>query len=416
MTDGDKTVLQCAWVYSPGNGPLLRNGAVAFTAGRILDVGGASEIKAAHPDGRVIDAGNALLMPGLINAHTHLELSGCSSLPAIGSFPDWIVSLPNRIGPARDFAAHTRGGIEQCLRFGVTTVGDISQQMHITRPILRASPLRAVSYGEVLGLSEMKRRYEELLPRALDGAEVTERLRVGLSPHSPYTIDLPSFRQCVAIARKEKLRLATHLAELPYEEEFLRAQSGPLRELYERLGRWSDPVETYRDGSPIEFAQAIGLLGVPALLAHVNYCADEGLGLLSRGRASVVYCPRTHRYFGHPPHRFREMLGRGVNVAIGTDSCASSPDLNLMDDLRLVHEIAPEMGVEKLLELVTLNAARALQLQHEVGMLALGYWADFTLFSASSQDPLAEVVESSAFPMEVWIGGCCVRGLGANGR
>src|SRR5207253_5134070 len=137
------------------------------------------------------------------------------------------------------------------------------------------------------------------------------------------------YRRCLAAAKYFGLTLATHLAETPHEEEFLASHAGPFRELWEFLGAWDEQVPTFA-GGPIRYAQSLGLLDYPTLLAHVNYCDDAELALLARGRASVVYCPRTHAFFGHPPHRWREMLSRGINVAIGTDSCASSPDLNLL--------------------------------------------------------------------------------------
>jgi aminodeoxyfutalosine deaminase len=147
------------------------------------------------------------------------------------------------------------------------------------------------------------------------------------------------------------------------------------------------------------------LLDYPTLLAHVNYCDDDELKLLSAGIASVVYCPRTHAYFGHPPHRWRVMLEAGINVAVGTDSTASSPDLNLLDDLRLLHQIAPETKVETLWEMATIRAARALQLDRHVGSLALGKSADFVLFPVTSQQPLTAILENHIIPSAVWIDG-----------
>src|SRR5205814_2099478 len=145
--------------------------------------------------------------------------------------------------------------------------------------------------------------------------------------------------------------------------------------LWNMLGLWADPVETFR-GSPIEFAKSVGVLDEPTLLAHVNYCDDAELATLSRGRASVVYCPRTHAYFGLPPHRWRDMLAAGINVALGTDSRASSPDLNLLDDLRLLHRLGPEVAPQTLWHLATLNAARALGVDACTGSLTPGKAAD----------------------------------------
>jgi cytosine/adenosine deaminase-related metal-dependent hydrolase len=201
----------------------------------------------------------------------------------------------------------------------------------------------------------------------------------------------------VQIARERGLPLSTHLAEIPEEREFLHSHAGPLQEMWERLGAWEDFPGTF-DGSPVAFAKSMGLLDYPTLLAHVNYCDDEDLALLARGKASVVYCPRTHRYFGHPPHRWREMLALGINVAVGTDSCASSPDLNLVDDLRLLHEIAPEVTVEELWQMATINAAQTIQSD-------VSHAAEFTIFSATSDEPLKEILETDREPVEVWIAG-----------
>jgi cytosine/adenosine deaminase-related metal-dependent hydrolase len=284
-------------------------------------------------------------------------------------------------------------------------VGDISQQMHVTRPILREAPLRAVSYGEVIGLGKRHARFEELLPLALDDSAASERLRVGLTPHSPYTVEPDDMRRCVDLARARQLPLATHLAETPYEREFLRDHAGPLRQMWERLGSWEDFPGTF-NGSAVAFAHSIGLLDYPeALLAHVNFCDDADLALLSHGNASIVYCPRTHRYFGHPPHPWREMLSRGINVAVGTDSCASSPDLNIVDDLRLLHEIAPEFPVEELWQMATTRAANAVAMADVVGSITRGKAADFAVFEVMTNDPLTEILARRRAPKQVWISG-----------
>src|SRR5207249_11276442 len=127
---------------------------------------------------------------------------------------------------------------------------------------------------------------------------------------------------CVQRARERALPLAMHLAETPDEAEFVRSHTGQLKEMWERLGSWEDFAGGF-DGTPTQFVKWLGLLDYPTLLAHVNYCSDEDLTILADSSASVVYCPRTHRYFGHPPHRWRDMIAREINVAIGTDSCAS---------------------------------------------------------------------------------------------
>jgi cytosine/adenosine deaminase-related metal-dependent hydrolase len=395
---------------APIDRPVIRHGAVAFADGIITDVGVAKQIIATHPDASVIDIGSGVLLPGLINAHTHLELSGCSRADAPASFVDWILSLPQRAGITRGLTLEqivpdsVRRGVEQCLKFGVTCVGDISQHSHLSRPVLRDSAIRCVSYGEVLGLAQRRHRFDELLPRALDVSCESDRLHIGLTAHAPYTVDLPCYQQCLSIVRERGLPFATHLAETPSEEQFLRDHSGPFQEMWSRLGFWSEPVETFC-GSPTDFAQAIGMLEYPTLLAHVNYCTDTELDVLARGNASVVYCPRTHAYFNHPPHRWREMLSRGINVAVGTDSCASSPNLNIVEELRLLRKIAPEVPAQTVWELATIRAARAIQMEKSIGSIMRGKAADLVAFPVTSDDPFEELLHETVLPSLVYVGG-----------
>ncbi len=402
-----KTLLKAAFVATMEHAPLLRDGAVVFDDTMIADVGAAKDLLPKHPDARVEDLGGAILLPGLINAHTHLELSDCVAGESAGMpFHEWIIRV-RATRTTNDPAEATRIGIAQCLKFGVTCVGDITQQIKIARQTIAHSPLRCVSYGETIGLAKLRSKFETLLRTAIDESDsrLSPRLTIGLSPHAPYTVDLDGYRECVAIARAHGLPLATHLAETPHEREFLEHHRGPFRDVWEQIGSWSDLVETFA-ASPIRFTQAIGLLDLPAaLLAHVNYCDDDELEILARGRASVVYCPRTHAYFSHPPHRWREMLSRGINVVVGTDSCASSPNPNLVDDLRLLHHLAPETSPNALWQMATLRAARAVGQANLVGSIAPGKAADFVTFKAMEDDPLRAILESDEVPESVWIAG-----------
>jgi len=401
-----KTLLQAAFLASMDQS-ITRDGAVVFSCQSIIDVGDSRTLRARHPDAAITDLGDSILLPGLVNAHAHLELSACD--PARGvcdsSFVDWIVGIRNRVKLDEGGVAESiEVGVNQCLKFGMTTVGDISQQMHLTRPLLKGGPLRVVSFGEVLGLAKRRHRFDELFPLAIDQTHSSERLRIGISPHAPYTVDLPGYRQVIEHSARQNVPLATHLAETPDEHTFLNNSTGAFQEMWERLGWWADVVPTF-DGSPVQFAQAVGLLDQPAVLAHVNYCDDDDLELLSRGRASVVYCPRTHAYFRHPPHRWRQMLARGVNVAVGTDSCASSPDLNLMDDLRLVRKLAPDMPAEEIWQMATTRAASALQMDRQVGSISPGKAADIVSFDVTTDWPLEELLQNDRTPAHLWIAG-----------
>jgi cytosine/adenosine deaminase-related metal-dependent hydrolase len=404
-------LLQSAWII-PIDGPPRRDSAIVYTD-RIVAIGDAREIRRAYPDAIAEDLGDACIFPGLINAHAHLELSQLVPGPSPKSFTDWLLRLAPVAGvanpPATSATKPTDIGIHQSLRSGVTTIGDITAQPALTRPALR-SILRVVSFGEVRAMAARKNLLEPRLAAAADHSLATDRLIPGISPHAPYSIDRHGYERCLDVARQNNLPLATHLAESPFEAEFLADQTGPFRELWDKIGGWEDSIPRF-NGGPIRFAHAIGLLDYPTLLAHVNYADDDELALLAKGRASVVYCPRTHAYFGHPPHRWPQMLPRNINVALGTDSTASSPDLNLLADLRLVHRQSPQTPPRILWEMVTIRAARALMLAHLAGSLTPGKSADLAVFPYSGNNPLAELLQSDMLPTRIWIAGKCASGV-----
>ena len=402
------TLLLADWI-APMDQPILRDAGIAFRDGIILSVGPAKQLQREHTGAAITRLPQTILLPGLVNAHVHLELSTHTPGESPRSFVDWLLKLIPRKPPSHDdlqtqTAAAVNEGINQCLRFGVTTVGDISRLCSITRPLLKNTPLRVISFGEVLAMAQRRGMLEERLATAADQADKTERLHIGISPHAPYSVEANGYRRCLEIARSRSMPLATHLAESADEAEFLASHSGPFRALWNELGAWDDQVPTFT-GGPIRFAQSLGLLDYPTVLAHVNYCDDDELALLSRGKASVVYCPRTHAYFGHPPHRWRDMLAASINVAVGTDSTASSPDLNLVDDLRLIHRIAPDVAPESLWELATVRAARALRIDQQVGSLTPGKAAEFFAFPTATAAPLLDLLEGNAVPTGVWSSG-----------
>lgn len=403
-----KVIVRAAWV-APMDGPPMRDAAIVIAGGRLIDVGDFGRLSAIHPDAQTIDRSDCTILPGLVNAHAHLELSefACGAPP--GRFVDWIARLVPRGQATLESVEESVSrsvpiGVAQCLRFGVTCVADISRHCAVSRPLLSGGPLRVVSYGEVQAMAQRRGLFDQRLATAIDPTFASDHLRVGLTPHAPYSVELDLYRKCVDLARSASLPLATHLAETPDEATFLASHSGPFRELWDLLGAWDEDVPRFA-GGPIRFARHIGLLDYPALLAHVNYCDGAELEILSRGRASIVYCPRTHAYFGHPPHRWRRMLASGINVAVGTDSCASSPDLNLVQDLRLLRKIAPDVPAIDLWSLATIRAARAIQMDNVIGSLAPGKAADFVLFGTRGNEPLSEILEQELAPQEVWIDG-----------
>jgi cytosine/adenosine deaminase-related metal-dependent hydrolase len=381
---------------------------VLFDRAGIIDIGSVGTLSRGAPDARLVNAGSSVILPGLINPHVHLELSGLTrpSHPD-GGLSGWLGDIVSQTSTsseelARNVASAVRMAVHECVRCGITTVGDISRQCQITRPLLQKGPLRVVSYGEVQAMGQRRSLLGKRLEVAADDTWRSSQLITGISPHAPYSVEADGYRKCLEVARSRAMPLATHLAESRDESSFLATHSGPLRELWNRIGGWDSEVPRF-EGGPIRLAKIVGLLDYPTLLAHVNYVEEGELRMLAQGRCSVVYTPRTHAYFGHPPHRWREMLAAGINVAIGTDSRASAPDLNLVEELRVLHRLAPQVQAQTLWELITVRAAAALGLGGSIGLISPGKSADFAVFPVDSADPLTAVLENNCRPVQVWI-------------
>ncbi|MEL7237445.1 MAG: amidohydrolase family protein, partial [Planctomycetota bacterium] len=309
-----------------GDRDVIENGGVMVDKGGIVAVDSATTLRHQH-GGAIEDLGEVLLTPGLVNAHTHLELSDRPRGERPASFGEWIGRLAGRRDEWKPESA-AEAGIAELLRFGVTCIGDISQFASVTRSLLAASSLRGVSYAEVLGLGKSQSQADEKLQAAIVADKQAGDIAFGITPHAPYTVNAGTLRQVAA--RRGSRPLAMHLAESPEEAQFVRETTGPLREIWERFDAWtSDAFEPF-DGSPVAWAAAAGLLETAPLLAHVNYLQRGDLDLLAKRSASVAYCPRTHAWFGHETHPMETLLHAGVNVCLATDSRATSPDLNVM--------------------------------------------------------------------------------------
>jgi cytosine/adenosine deaminase-related metal-dependent hydrolase len=405
----------------------IRNGAVVVRGERVVAVGPAADLLARYPSAACEDLGDVVLLPGLVNPHVHLELTHVPRPPVDGknpsaSFVDWLLGVmaaapPSGEAGAAAVAAATRAGVAQCLRFGVTTVGDITRHPAVTRGVLAESPLRAVSFGEVTAMGARRHLLEPRLAAALAASPNPARIVSAVSPHAPYSIELDGYKRCLAAAKAAEVPVATHLAESPDEAAFLSDHSGRFRRLWDVIGGWDERVPKAPLSPPLgafgwAFADSLLHDGPRVTLVHVNYLSDVEMSMLSvaaqsEGLLSVVYCPRTHAYFGHPPHRWREMLDNRVNVAVGTDSAASSADLNLVDDLRLLRQLAPDVPPTELWAMATTRAARALGMEQQVGAIAPHRLADMVAFPIGSagNDPLAEILDGGVTPAAVWIGG-----------
>ena len=326
-------------------------------------------------DGPVIDLPDQLALPPLVNAHAHLDLTDIRDLPFDGSFARWVGAVRVRRAKAPEaVAAVVREGVMRSVAGGTGFIGDIAGDFGLLAlDALRASArefgLQGVSYVEVFGIGAASHRGVDFLGRLRGRTdEIRDGIRLGVSPHAPYSCDDAVY----AAAAQLGLPTSTHLSETTDEALFTREGSGPFADLLKSFGTWTPDLRGWAR-SPVERVQPL-LRGTGAQLVHLNYLSDADLALLVRDagadRACVpVYCPRASEYFRHPepgqaPHRYRELLAAGVPVALGTDSAivlGDAPTISVLDDMRLLWR---RDGTDpmQLLAMATVHGARALGL------------------------------------------------------
>ncbi len=388
----DTLAVRAAWIL-PASSPPVADGAIVVRDGRILWVGPASRCPAP-----ATDIGDAAIVPGLVNAHTHLEFSGLER--PLGdrddSFADWIravVACRNSMLNAKPDAAPLSRrdvllrGIDELGATGTSVAGEIATSPVTVADYQTASPTApdqppsnvAISpFFEILGdgpedndrWADAVRFVAEWNRGTGESGRNIAKTRAGLSPHAPYSVRPRLFAAAIQHAVQHELPLAMHLAETREERELLERGTGPLVELLRDLGTW-DPA-TARQMS-IEHCIA-GIAQAPrALLVHGNYLTSGEMDQVARHpNLSVVYCPRTHGYFRHDPYPLASLRRRNVRVCVGTDSRASNPDLSLWKELQFVAARFPELDANEILAMGTCLAAEAIGVADELGSLQTG--------------------------------------------
>ena len=360
----------------PIEGPPVAEGAVLVDArGRIAAAGPAALVPT-PPDASVERLDDAVLLPGLINTHTHLELTGLEAGVEAADFAGWIGDLIVRKArrPAAEVRAAARRGIQEGWATGVTTVADTGDSGAVIAA-LAALGGSGIAYHEVFGPhpAQVEDAFRGWVARLEDlGRFAGGRVTLGGSPHAPYSVSGPLYARVARHAEEERLPLAVHLAESREESALLAGRGGAFAE------RWKQrdiPLPVGPGFTPVEWLDRHAVLGPRTLCIHVVQASDSDLDTLARRGAAVAHCPRSNRRHGHGPAPLAAMRQRGIRVGVGTDSVASVSPLDLFAEARAAGDIAG-LSAGEMLALVTLDAARALGLADEVGSLVPGKWAD----------------------------------------
>lgn len=363
--------------------PAIENGAIRVSGRQISFVGPFEA--SGHPIGEeVVDLGDAIVLPGLVNAHCHLDYTDMAGqIPPARSFTDWIKAITTAKSGLiyADFARAWLHGARMLERTGTTTVADIESVPELLPEVWEATPLRVHSFLEMTGVRS-RRAPAVILRESVEKIQSLShpRSRAGLSPHAPYSTVPELLRLNAAAARESSWRMAIHVAESSLEYEMFCHGRG---EMFDWLQRNQRDMSDCGLGSPVAHLARHGCLGEHLLAIHVNYLAPGDAALLGRNQVSVVHCPRSHSFFRHQSFPLEELVAHGVNVCLGTDSLATvakvrgqSMELNMFTEMRTFAGVQPSIPPETILAMATINGARALGLQGRAGELSTGALAD----------------------------------------
>ena len=361
------------WILPIGEAP-IRDGWIAVDRGRIVALGHRAPADGA-PE---VDLGEVVVLPGLVNAHTHLELSYLrDEVPPSGAFISWVrgVIAARRHGPdpqAPVVLAAIDEAIDEVVASGTAIVGDISNTLTTFGPLVR-SPLAAVVFYEIIRFNAPDPdAVVEHACRAIEALAPTERVHASLAAHAPYSVAPLVFRSIRRVVDRDPFApCSVHLSESIEEVEFIRSGGGPWRALLEELGSW-DATWVPPGGTPVQFLDDSGFLDGRVLAVHGVQMTNTDLQRLVARGTPLVTCPRSNGHTGAGAPPIEDFYRSGVRVAIGTDSLASAPDLNLFAELATMRALAPGVPAAALLDSATRQGARALAFDGDYGTIEPG--------------------------------------------
>lgn len=389
------------WVL-PITEPAIENGSVSVENGRITYVGARRE------SGQSIELGDSILMPGLVNAHCHLELTAMRGFLEDLDFRRWILRLTGAkraAMTAESLLDSARAGLEEGITAGITTYADTCDS-GVVIDAMREYGVRGIMYQELFGpdpsqcaasIGDYSAKLERLRGKTSD------LVRVGISPHAPYTVSDDLFRASAALAARENLPMAIHVAESEVESQLVGEGKGAFADGLRGRGI----QVTRRAATPVQLLGKLGVLDQRPLLIHCIRVDGEDLDLIASKKARVAHCPISNAKLGHGIAPLLETLAAGIDVGIGSDSMASNNRMNLLEESRATllmqrarvgtHEA---LSAADVLELATMGGACALGLASEIGSLEPGKSADLAAFEIGPATPTYDPAVAAVFSID----------------
>ena len=378
----------------------IAGGAIVVADGTIVYVGSRDEAHASFPDAAHTDW-SGVLVAGLVNAHTHLQYTSFAEVGATQyvDYTAWSVRFMSEydLRHDADWRAIARHGAQEMIASGVTAIGDVVTDL-AARDVLVDLDIPGVAYLELIGvdLDDWDAGVGAGLRDAVTSAPTSPWTTVGISPHAPYSVDEPVLTAMADLARELGVRLHIHVGESDGEDEFYRTGTGALAERVRQVATRRVGI-LERGGSGMgtaELTQSLGLLGPTCHIAHGVYLGAGGRSIMAANHTVVALCPRSNRIVGIDDPPVAGYLRESVPFAVGTDSLSSSPSLDLMADVRSLHDLAIDGGYasddldDRLLHAATMGGATALGLDMSSGSLEVGKRADFAVFDLPGDDPV----------------------------
>lgn len=404
----DPITIYRAAAVRDAQGTNARPGAVAVKHGRIVSSGPTDSLpKRLTKHAEFIDRPDELILPALVNAHAHLDLTPIGPIPFGGTFTGWLREVVgSRPAEPKAIIEAVRQGMTLSKAAGVGHIGDIAGS---TAAVMgrRQAPddkvIPGVSYLECFGLGANQASAVARVERALEDLPFETRIDhhdrgavLGLGPHAPYSTGLDVYKASNRLSHERIYRLATHLAETPEEIEFVREASGPFADLLKEMGKWDEGIKP-AGLHPVQWLEPV-LKHARWVLAHCNYVDDEHIDILQKTGTSVAYCPVASEYFGHKDHRYRDMLDAGVNVCLGTDSILCQPadeaqPMGILPQMRrLYRRDQTEPGT--LLKMATTHGMLALEFSENDATLQKRAPAVFAAVKIDPDDKLDPLVQA----------------------
>jgi cytosine/adenosine deaminase-related metal-dependent hydrolase len=375
-------------------GEPIDDGAVVVQGSKIASVGRFAEVRRHHL-GEVLDLGERILLPGLINAHCHLDYTILrDKIGRQRSFADWIVAInaAKATLTESDYVSSITAGLAEAQTYGTTALLNLEAFPELL-PRLPRPPLRVWWCAEMIdvrGPVDARKTFQQLRESFL--AHQDWLGGVGLAPHAPYTASKQLYSDASEIARKEGVPFTTHLAESSEEMQMFREARGPVFDFLRSIGR---PMEDCGHQTPLSYVTRQLPITGHWIIAHLNELVEDDFDLLAHApRFSVVHCPRSHTFFDHTPFPLERLRALGFNVCLGTDSLASNSSLSMFAEMREALRKKASNSAREAVEMATVNSAAAIGQEKALGQIQPGYNADLIAISdsPSEADPFEKIV------------------------